>query len=628
MADSALYVCAHNGRADCTARTPYFESMHSSESFLVSDLLDAYRTHRLTPTEVIESAVERADRAEQRHVWITRFSRERLLAHARSVEQRSIDELPLYGIPFVIKDNMDLAGVPTTAGCAQYSYVPAKSSAVVQRLLDAGAIPLGKANLDQFATGLVGTRSPYGACRNSFNADYISGGSSSGSAVAVATGLASFALGTDTAGSGRVPAAFNNIIGLKPSVGRISTRGIVPACRSLDCVSIFSMTSEDAARVLSVVEGFDAEDPYSRILGDATIQGRRFGVPRSDQLEFFGDHEYARLFDQAIDRIKTLGGSLVQIDFAPFLDTARLLYEGPWVAERYAAVEDFIKLHASAMHPVTRQVIESGKLPSAVDAFKAQYRLMSLKRASEGVWNDVDVIITPTAGTIYERARVDAEPVRLNTNLGYYTNFMNLLDLAGVAIPAGFRDDGLPFGVTIVGRSATDHALLALAGQLHRAHVNRLGAVDLAFPELPRSSPPINPGFIAVAVCGAHMNGLPLNQQLRDRGGYLVRSTRTAAQYRLFALPGGPPHRPGLVRVMNGGTSIDIEVWVVRATDFGAFVASIPAPLGIGTVELLDGEKVPGFLCEFFATEGALDITVLGGWRAYLRSLHSRSGGI
>jgi allophanate hydrolase len=444
----------------------------------------------------------------------------------------------------------------------------------------------------------------------------------------VATGLASFALGTDTAGSGRVPAAFNNnIIGLKPSVGRISTRGIVPACRSLDCVSIFSMTSEDAARVLAVVEGFDAEDPYSRILGDVTLQDQRFGVPRSNQLEFFGDREYARLFEQAIDRIKTLGGSLVQIDFAPFLDAARLLYEGPWVAERYAAVEDFIKLHASAMHPVTRQVIESGKSSSAVDAFKAQYRLMSLKRASEGVWDNVDVIITPTAGTIYECARVDAEPVRLNTNLGYYTNFMNLLDLAGVAIPAGFRNDGLPFGVTIVGRSATDYALLALAGRVHRAYVNRLGAVDLAFPMPPESSSAIAPGFIAVAVCGAHMNGLPLNQQLRDRGGYLVCSTRTADHYRLFALPGGPPHRPGLVRVMNGGVSINVEVWAVRATDFGVFVASIPAPLGIGTIELWDGEKVPGFLCEYFATEGARDITAFGGWRAYLSSLQSRSDG-
>ncbi len=606
-------------------RTLYFEPMHSSASFLISDLLQGYRTRRFTPTEVIESAIERADQAVQRHVWITRLSREQLLDRARMIEQRSIDELPLYGIPFVIKDNIDLAGVPTTAGCAQYSYVPALSSAVVQKLLDAGAIPLGKTNLDQFATGLTGTRSPYGACHNSFNAKYISGGSSSGSAVAVATGLASFALGTDTAGSGRVPAAFNNIVGFKPSVGRISTRGIVPACRSIDCVSIFSMTSEDAARVLSVAEGFDPHDTYSRPLGHVAIHGLRFGVPRRDQLQFFGDGEYAGLFDQAIARIESLGGSLIEIDFAPFLDAARLLYEGPWVAERYAAVEDFINRHASAMHPITRQVIEAGKSPTAVDAFKAQYQLMSLKRTSERVWDRADLIVTPTAGTIYEIARVDEAPIRLNTTLGYYTNFMNLLDLTGVAIPGGFRNDGLPFGVTIVGRSATDHALLALAGRLHRACANKLGAVELAMPPPLESAPVVAEGFLPLAACGAHMEGLPLNQQLRDRGGYLVRSTRTAANYRLYALPGGPPERPGLVRVINGGTAIDVEVWAVPAADFGAFVASIPAPLGIGTIELQDGEMVPGFLCESYAVDGAVDITRFGGWRAYLNSATLRS---
>jgi allophanate hydrolase len=595
--------------------------MHPTESFLIADLLRGYRAHRFTPTEVIELALQRADQAVERHVWITRLSREQLLRYARAVEQRAIEELPLYGIPFVIKDNIDLAGVPTTAGCAEYSYVPEKSSAAVQSLLDAGAIPLGKSNLDQFATGLVGTRSPYGACRNSFNTEYISGGSSSGSAVAVATGLASFALGTDTAGSGRVPAAFNNIVGLKPSVGRISTRGVVPACRSLDCVAIFALTAEDAARVLSVVEGFDSQDPYSREVGNAAIEGRRFGVPRADQLQFFGDQEYARLFDQAIARIDSLGASSIEVDFAPFLDAARLLYEGPWVAERYAAVEGFIHRHASVMHPVTRQIIEAGKSPSAVDAFKAQYRLMSLKRVSEEVWGSVDVILTPTAGTIYEIARVDAEPIRTNSTLGYYTNFMNLLDLTGVAIPAGFRSDGLPFGVTIVGRSATDHALLALAGELQRAFVDRLGTMNWAVPEPPKSVSATREGYIAVAVCGAHMDGLPLNSQLRDRGGYFVQSTLTAAKYRLFVLSGGPPRRPGLVRMNSGGTSIAVEVWAVRSAEFASFVEGISAPLGIGRIELHGGETVPGFLCESYASEGAIDITELGGWRAYLETL-------
>jgi allophanate hydrolase len=592
--------------------------MHSCDSLLISDLLHAYRAHRLTPTQMIESVLERANHTAERNIWITRFSRERLLDHARSLEQCSIEELPLYGIPFVVKDNIDLAGVPTTAGCVQYSYVPAQSAAVVQRLLDAGAIPLGKANLDQFATGLAGTRSPYGACRNSFNADYIAGGSSSGSAVAVATGLASFALGTDTAGSGRVPAAFNNIVGLKPSLGRISTRGIVPACRSLDCVSIFALTSDDAARVLSVVEGFDIGDPYSRRVGDAAVNDRRFGIPRREQLQFFGDREYARLFDQATARIESLGGALVQIDFAPFMDAARLLYEGPWLAERYAGLEDFIKLHASVMHPVTRQVIDAGKFPSAVDAFNAQYKLMSLKRASERVWDNVDVLITPTTGTIYEIVRVNADPIHLNSTLGYYTNFMNLLDLAGVAIPAGFRNDGLPFGVTIIGRAGTDHGLLALAGRLHRAFGDRLGALDLPMPSAAESVSATPKGFTSVAVCGAHMNGLPFNQQLRDRGGYLVRSTRTAAHYRLYVLSGGPPQRPGLVRVRSGGASIDIEVWALKSDDFASFVDGIPASLGVGKIELQDGEHVLGFLCEAYASDGAADITHLGGWRAYL----------
>jgi allophanate hydrolase len=599
--------------------------MRSNESFLMDDLLDAYRSNRLSPKEVIECALERANDAPQRHVWITRLVREQILDYVRAIEGRSIDELPLYGIPFVIKDNIDLSGVPTTAGCPSFAYVPTRSSTVVQKLLDAGAIPLGKTNLDQFATGLVGTRSPYGACRNSFNSVYISGGSSGGSAVAVATGLASFALGTDTAGSGRVPAAFNNIVGLKPSLGRISTRGIVPACRSLDCASIFSLTTADAARVLSVIEGFDVEDPYSRMARNVAIQDRRFGVPRGSQLQFFGDHEYARLFEQAVARINMVGGRVVEIDFAPFLDAARLLYGGPFLAERFAAVGDFIDGHAPEVHPVTRQIILAGKTISAADAFKAQYHLESLKRTSASVWSAVDVMLVPTAGTVYEISQIDAEPLLLNTNLGYYTNFLNLLDLAGVAIPAGFRGDGLPFGVTLIARSGTDRALLALAGELHRNCVDKLGALDLRNPPPSKYSYAtdtlaIHESRMVLAVCGAHMEGLPLNWQLRDRGGHLVRSAQTAPSYRLFALPGGPTPRPGLVRATSGGTSIAVEIWTMRSEDFGSLVENIPPPLGIGKIELLDGETVPGFLCESYAIENAVDITHHGGWRAYLRA--------
>ena len=604
----------------CARARDIFRSMNTSRSFLISDLLREYREKRLTPRQLIEHVLRCADLAAPRNVWISRLSRERLLERAAALECRSTDELPLYGIPFVIKDNIDLADVPTSAGCAEYAYVPERSSVAVQKLLDAGAIPLGKTNLDQFATGLVGTRSPYGACQNSFNAAYISGGSSAGSAVAVATGLASFALGTDTAGSGRVPAAFNNIIGMKPSSGRVSTRGVVPACRSLDCVSIFSLTCDDAARVLSVIEGFDAGDPYSRALSDVPLHGRRFGIPRRDQLQFFGDCEYARLFDHAVERIELVGGTATEIDFGPFLEAARLLYDGPWVAERYAAIRDFFEQHAGAMYPVTREIIAAGKSPSAAELFKAQYRLMFLGRATEEIWRRVDVIMTPTAGTIYERASVEAAPIQLNANLGYYTNFMNLLDLAGVAVPAGFREDGLPFGVTLVGPKATDYGLLDLADQLHRALVSRLGALECSVPR--RVENPNRPAVevIEIAVCGAHMDGLPLNHQLRNAGGHLVRSTRTNADYKLYALPGGPPHRPGLVRVRDGGASIAVEVWAIKSAAFAGFVKAIPAPLAIGKIELEDGERVTGFLCEACGLEEAADITRFGGWRQYLES--------
>jgi allophanate hydrolase len=605
--------------------------MSDLQSFLISDLLGAYRRGSITPSQVVDEALARAERTPDRHVWITRRSREELLDQARALEERSIDELPLYGIPFVIKDNIDLADVPTTAGCPAYSYTPSRSAGVVQRLLDSGAIALGKTNLDQFATGLVGARSPYGACRNSFHPDFISGGSSSGSAVAVATGLASFSLGTDTAGSGRVPAAFNNIIGLKPSVGRVSTRGVVPACRSLDCVSIFALTAEDAAAVLTVAQGFDVEDPFSRRLTERPLTGRRFGVPHGGQLQFFGDEEYARLFDQAIARVESLGGSVVRIDFTPFLDAARLLYGGPWIAERYAALEDFIRRRPEALHPVTREVIASSTEFSAVDAFKGVYRLMALKRASERAWDQADVLLTPTAGTVYEIGRVEADPIRLNTNLGYYTNFMNLMDLAGVAVPTGFRTDGLPFGVTLVGRCGTDASLLEWAGRLHRASVQRLGALDLGVPRPSSASteanffgPPLRGGFMPIAVCGAHMQGLPLNHQLLERGGRLLKHAKTAARYRLFALP-GEPVRPGLIRDSHGGGSIEIEVWALRAADLGSFLEDIPAPLGLGKIELESGETVTGFVCESHATHSAREITALGGWRAYLAGSLGRS---
>jgi allophanate hydrolase len=582
--------------------------MPQSHSLSIAELRDRYRTGRDTPAEVVARLLAAGAAADPHHVWITRLGLPEVMAYVDALAGKPAESLPLYGIPFVIKDNIDLAGVPTTAGCPDFVYTPRHSATVVERLIDAGAIPLGKTNLDQFATGLVGSRSPYGACRNSIDADYISGGSSSGSAVAVAAGLASFSLGTDTAGSGRVPAAFNNLIGLKPSNGRLSTRGVVPACRSLDCVSIFALTAGDADLVLTVAGGFDAADAYSRSTPDRGLDGLRFGVPRRDQLQFFGDTEYERLFGAAVERFRGLGGTAVEIDFAPFLEAARLLYEGPWIAERYAAIGAFMESHPGALHPVTQRIVEAGKLVTATEAFRGAYQLRELERRSEAAWSAVDWILTPTCGTIYSLRDVEAEPLKLNANLGYYTNFMNLFDLAGVAVPAGFRCDGLPFGVTLVGPRGAERALLRLAERFHSESASA------------ERTPELNPGYVAIAVCGAHMAGLPLNHQLLTRGGYWLQSTHTAAAYRLISLPGGPPQRPGLIRVAQDGASIEVEVWAIPSDQVGSFVSGIPAPLGIGKIELESGAWVSGFICEGYATQGAADISSYGGWRAYLKA--------
>jgi allophanate hydrolase len=487
-------------------------------------------------------------------------------------------------------------------------------------------MPIGKTNLDQFATGLVGTRSPYGICRNTFDPAYISGGSSSGSAVAVAGGLVSFALGTDTAGSGRIPAAFNNLIGWKPTLGRLSPGGVVPACRTLDTISIFTLNAEDAARVCRVAEGFDAIEPYSRRpqvaarAATMTQDSFRFGVPRPEQLQFFGNEEYPRLFDAAVARLERLGGQRVLIDFAPFLEAANLLYHGPWVAERYIAAEAILANCPDALHPVTRQILEDGGKPTAADAFRAQYQLQTLRRASEHEWEKIDVLLTPTAGTIYRVSELEADPIRLNTRLGYYTNFVNLLDLAAVAVPAGFTAAGLPFGVTLVAPAWSDLPLLSLASKLHRSEPNKLGASAVALTEETSFDWSASADTIAVAVCGAHMQGLPLNHQLAERGGVLLERTTTAARYRLYSLPGGPPYRPGLIAVDSNGACIELEVWSVPSHAFGSFVAGIPAPLGIGKITLADRRQVSGFLCEAHALTSAQDITSFGGWRAFMAS--------
>jgi allophanate hydrolase len=595
----------------------------AEDSLDIGSLRARYEAGTLTPETLVEGLLERIAARGDDKVWIHLLPAEELRAIARRLTAEGPRGRPLYGIPFGIKDNIDLAGHPTTAACPEFSYDAKENGPVVAQLLAAGAIPLGKTNLDQFATGLVGMRSPYGPCRNVFNPDYISGGSSSGSAVAVAAGLASFALGTDTAGSGRVPAAFGNIVGVKPTRGLLSNRGAVPACRSLDCISILALTADDAREVLRVAKSFDAADPFSRHEPHAhsvphALAGCRVGVPRSDELAFFGNEEGARLFDDATARLERLGARLVEVNIAPFLETARLLYEGPWVAERYTVIRELLSRNPEAVHPVTRQVIGGGGKLTAEETFLAYYRLRALRQTIAPVWNAIDMLVTPTAPRCYSIAEVRDAPIRLNSNLGYYTNYVNLLDLSAIAVPAGFQADGLPFGITMLARAFEDEALIDLGDAFHRDLHLTMGATGHALPaRRPQPAAGGAPtGFVQVAVCGAHMAGLPLNHQLTERQGRLLRRCRTAPAYRLYALPGGPPERPGLLRDADGA-AIEVEIWELPVERFGGFVASIPPPLGIGTIELEDGEQVRGFLCEAYAVADAEDITASGGWRRY-----------
>lgn len=588
----------------------------------IGRLRRGYLTGEFTPLDIVEEVIRRTQGHDLHRVWINRLDPQSLRKHARDLMDRDAVQLPLYGIPFAVKDNIDLAGLPTTAACPAFAYQPGRHATVVERLIDAGAIPVGKTNLDQFATGLNGTRSPYGACRNPFHPNYISGGSSSGSAVAVALGMVSFALGTDTAGSGRVPAAFNNLIGHKPTRGILSTRGVLPACRSLDCVSIFALTAEDAERVLAVAAAEDPEDAYSRVLAPHGFDFGRaarfhFGVPRAADLEFFGNAEAQRLFTETVTRLTRLGGVPVEIDLTPFLDAARLLYGGPWVAERYVAIRDFFETQAEAVFPPVREIIAESRHYTAADAFAGFYRLRELQRVCKTIWQSVDVFITPTAGTIYTIEAMQADPIRLNADLGRYTNFVNLLDLAATAVPAGFQSDGLPFGVTLVAPAHQDAPLLHLASRLHQALGGHMGATKHPLP----SADPLDllpSGQLRLAVVGAHLSGLPLNHQLTQRGARLIAQTQTAPKYRLYALLDG--RRPGLVRADEGGAAIACEVWEMPADRFGSFVDTVTAPLGIGKVELADGTVVNGFICEPVGVVGARDITEYRGWKAWLAS--------
>jgi allophanate hydrolase len=594
--------------------------MSEQTGWTIGEWLNAYRTQEITPRTALHALRQQLRMDDP--AWIYIFSADELDAQLKQLEDAGADalKLPLYGVPFVVKDNIDVAGIPTTAACPAFSYVADADATSVARLRAAGAIVLAKTNLDQFATGLVGTRSPYGPVPNSFNPDYVSGGSSSGSAVAVASGLFPFSLGTDTAGSGRVPAGFNNIVGLKPTKGRFSTAGVVPACRSLDCVSVFALTVNDAELVAQLVEGFDPTDGYSRTApapAQLFTSTPRFGIPAEPV--WFGDSESERAWQQSLAQLGELDVELIPVDFTPMQTLAQLLYGGPWVAERHAAIAEFMAKHAEAMNPVVRDIIRQAVNFTATDAYRAEYRRAELTRTIQMQMAAVDALLVPTAPRLPTIADVEADPVVVNSQLGTWTNFVNLADCSALALPAGFREDGLPFGITLIAPAWQDAALAEFGKRWTQAISLPLGATQRFAPSAPvKNDPPA--GYVRLAVVGAHLTGMPLNIQLIERNARFVESTFTADCYRLYALPNTTPPKPGLIRTQEKGAEIIVELWDVPVHHFGSFVALIPAPLGIGTLTLKDGREVKGFICEGTAVLGAEDITHLGGWRAYIKS--------
>ncbi len=589
----------------------------------LTELLSAHIEGRSLIEDTVAACYARYRAHGDEAIFISLRPEEDVLAEARRLQEEGQRGRRLWGIPVAVKDNIDVAGLPTTAACPAFAYEPDRDATAVARLRAEGALIVGKTNLDQFATGLNGTRSPYGVPRNALRADLVPGGPSSGSASAVAAGIVAAAFGTDTAGSGRVPAGLQNLVGLKPSLGLIPTAGVVPACRTLDCISVFALTVEDAWSVLEVAAGADATDPFSRNMPlgrPGTLPPRiRLGVPRVENRDFAGDAEAEAMFEQALERARTLGATLVPIDMAPFEETARLLYHGPWVAERWLAIRDLFSRDPEAILPVIREVIAGRPLPDAAETFAARYRLAELALAAKAALQGLDALMVPTAPRPVTLSEMAADPIGANTMLGRYTNFVNLLDLCALAVPVSLGADGTAGGVTFIAPAGRDAVLAGLGRAFHAASGLTLGATGQPMPPAhPWVAGPA-PGEIEIAVVGAHLSGMPLNRELAALGATFLRATETTADYRLFALPGGPPARPGLLRVENGtGAAIALEVWSLPAEGFGRFVAGIPAPLGIGTLTLADGTATKGFLCEALATKGARDVTEFGGWRAYV----------
>ncbi|MBY0380439.1 MAG: allophanate hydrolase [Xanthobacteraceae bacterium] len=588
----------------------------------IAAIVAAHRAGTTNPAETVARTFKRIRDYNDPATFITLREEKDVVAEAEALSKRGVSHLPLFGVPVAVKDNIDVAGLPTTAACPAFTYNPQQDATVVRRLKEAGALIIGKTNLDQFATGLVGVRSPYGIPRNSVKSDLVPGGSSSGSAVAVGAGLVPLSLGTDTAGSGRVPAMLNNIVGLKPTLGLLSASGVLPACRTLDTVSIFTLTVDDAMTALKVVAGFDAADPYSRrrSVGSpgAFPEGVRIGVPFKKQLKFFGDEKASKGYDAALERLKKLGAKLVEFDIEPFYELALLLYSGPWVAERYFVIRDLLTKSPDAVHPVTREITMKGANISAADTFGALYKLEDMRRISEQTFAAFDVMAVPTAPSAYTVDEVLKNPIELNSRNGTYTNFVNLLDMCGLAIPASMRDDGIPFGITLLAKAGEDALLASIGRSFHADTGLTLGGLGTVQPELPALPKTVMKDEIVLAVVGAHLTGMPLNGELRALNARFLEATATDKSYRLYALNGTSPSKPGLIRVESGtGSSVALELWALSAEAFGKFVAAIPPPLSIGTIRLSDRREVKGFLVEPTVLNNAEDISDFGGWRAY-----------
>lgn len=577
------------------------------------------------PREIVEEVYRRIDKVGDPGIFIHLLDKEEVIAAAEALGEFDPGK-PLWGIPFVAKDNIDVAGKPTTAACPAYAYTPSEDAFVIAKLKSAGALLIGKTNLDQFATGLVGVRSPFPPPKNAVDPDIVPGGSSAGSAVAVGHGIVSFSLGTDTAGSGRVPGALNNIVGLKPTLGSLSAGGVVPACRTLDTISVFALTVDDAYAAFQAAAGFDPADAYSRNIDISALAemppNLRIGIPNEQTIEFFGDAAQAASFSDTVDLLKAQGAEIVEVDFTPFYDVAHMLYEGAWVAERHTVIEELMRDDPEAVHPVTRKVVGAALGLSATDAFRGMYRLKELARKTEPVLAELDLLLVPTVPTFYSVLDLEADPIGPNSRNGTYTNFVNLLDMCGIAVPVAKRSDGRPGSVTLLAKAGQDGLLASLGRKLESLAPHTLGATGWDLPEASELLPAAADNELALAVCGAHMSGMALNHELTGCGGRFLQAAQTSEAYALFALAGGPPKRPGLVRgAPFSGVAIDLEIWALPKAEIGGFLAGIPAPLGLGTVELSDGRQVAGFICEGAGIDGAENISHLKSWRTFMQGL-------